>query len=141
MYVFVLLAACLLVPVYLHRRRLSGFVILIGGIAILHFATLGIEWLLTPPIDARTLPPGAKLGAPGGMFEPMSQIYEMLVVSVGLTLALLPRVHPPGTCRRCGYDLDGLHHDLCPECGTPFDPDVVESELNGEAHERLLTTT
>lgn len=26
------------------------------------------------------------------------------------------------TCRRCGYDLQGLPEPRCPECGTPFDP-------------------
>jgi hypothetical protein len=26
--------------------------------------------------------------------------------------------HPPGHCRRCGYDLTGNESGVCPECGT-----------------------
>ncbi len=28
------------------------------------------------------------------------------------------RKHPPGHCRRCGYDLKGNLSGTCPECGT-----------------------
>lgn len=31
-------------------------------------------------------------------------------------------VHPPGYCRKCGYDLRGLPEPRCPECGKPFEP-------------------
>ncbi len=31
-------------------------------------------------------------------------------------------------CRQCGYDLRGQQTPRCPECGTPFDEDVLEIE-------------
>lgn len=39
--------------------------------------------------------------------------------------ALDPQLYPeeefPVHCPRCGYELRGLPHPRCPECGTPFD--------------------
>lgn len=29
------------------------------------------------------------------------------------------------SCLRCGYSLRGLTENRCPECGTPFDPDLI----------------
>lgn len=29
---------------------------------------------------------------------------------------------PLRTCEQCGYALAGLRENICPECGTPFDP-------------------
>lgn len=31
-----------------------------------------------------------------------------------------------GICKRCGYDLRGLSEYRCPECGTPFDRELLE---------------
>lgn len=29
------------------------------------------------------------------------------------------------SCLKCGYNLAGLSHDTCPECGTPFDLEIA----------------
>ncbi len=36
-----------------------------------------------------------------------------------------PRRRPGRRCVRCAYDLRGCAERRCPECGTPFDPNVV----------------
>lgn len=33
------------------------------------------------------------------------------------------------TCKKCGYDLEGLPEPRCPECATPFDPQERERIL------------
>jgi len=33
-------------------------------------------------------------------------------------------------CPTCGYDITGLPHDHCPECGVPFDRDEVDRIAN-----------
>ena len=40
-------------------------------------------------------------------------------------------------CVRCGYNLYRLTRARCPECGTPFDPGVVASQVFRESLERL----
>jgi predicted nucleic acid-binding Zn ribbon protein len=37
-------------------------------------------------------------------------------------------VHPPSTCRKCGYDV-ALTEKVCPSCGTDH-PAVTKTELN-----------
>ena len=32
----------------------------------------------------------------------------------------------PGSCPKCGYDLTGLREPRCPECGTTFDPSLLD---------------
>jgi hypothetical protein len=34
----------------------------------------------------------------------------------------------PGLCRMCGYPLHGLAGPRCPECGTPFDPELLAGQ-------------
>ncbi len=34
-------------------------------------------------------------------------------------------VYRRGCCQACGYDLFGLQDARCPECGTPFSPDLL----------------
>ena len=43
----------------------------------------------------------------------------LLVFHVCETIVLLER--RAFTCRQCGYDLQGLTDERCPECGAPFD--------------------
>jgi len=33
-------------------------------------------------------------------------------------------------CRKCGYDLQGVDSDCCPECGTPYDRFFSESYVS-----------
>ncbi len=33
--------------------------------------------------------------------------------------------HPPGHCRKCGYNLTGNVSGVCPECGKPCETDTV----------------
>ncbi len=44
--------------------------------------------------------------------------------SVGFLL-LMTRPPKLGHCAKCGYNLKGLPHNRCPECGTEFDPTEV----------------
>lgn len=30
-------------------------------------------------------------------------------------------------CKKCGYNLRGLRDPRCPECGTPFDPNLLDN--------------
>jgi hypothetical protein len=39
-----------------------------------------------------------------------------------------PATLSPWICARCGYLLYGLSEARCPECGTPFDPSLLNSE-------------
>lgn len=49
--------------------------------------------------------------------------YTLLVGSVAVFIAAMPRRFDPGSCVRCGYDLASLDHWVrcCPECGRPSD--------------------
>ncbi|MHC4444556.1 MAG: hypothetical protein ACYTA5_18315 [Planctomycetota bacterium] len=35
-----------------------------------------------------------------------------------------------GVCLKCGYNLFGNVTNICPECGTPFDPKLLEPNMN-----------
>ncbi len=39
-------------------------------------------------------------------------------------------------CDHCGYCLRGLSEPRCPECGTPFDPDIISSAARRSDGER-----
>lgn len=62
----------------------------------------------------------------GKIFLPVLQSilypYGVMVVAVGMYISCLPARRPEVHCRRCHYDLEGLHEDeidspRCPECG------------------------
>ncbi len=54
---------------------------------------------------------------PGGMFLFAALGYAVSIgCLVGLPFAQW-RAHPPGHCRRCGYDLTANESGVCPECG------------------------
>jgi hypothetical protein len=40
-----------------------------------------------------------------------------------------------GRCGNCLYDLRGLAEPRCPECGTPFDPDMIATQLGAHRSE------
>lgn len=40
------------------------------------------------------------------------------------------RLLSQGRCRECGYDLCGLESEVCPECGTCFDPELLNERTS-----------
>ena len=42
----------------------------------------------------------------------------------------------PRTCLGCGYILDGLPENRCPECGQPFSPDNPDTFSGGGLKQR-----
>ncbi len=56
-------------------------------------------------------------------------LYAVLFASLtqALARALRPRKHEgPPQCNCCGYNLTGLSEPRCPECGTSFDPALLD---------------
>lgn len=48
----------------------------------------------------------------------------VLVIAVpSWWVRLTARRHPPGHCKKCGYNLKGNVSGICSECGTPIPPD------------------
>ncbi|MCP4245879.1 MAG: zinc ribbon domain-containing protein [bacterium] len=77
----------------------------------------------------------AIIGFGGGSLHPVSVISAVLLLS--LYGAILYRVTKgylkyrrarPGRCYECGYPFHGLPEPRCPECGTRFDPDDLETD-------------
>jgi hypothetical protein len=51
-----------------------------------------------------------------------------ITASVGVLFLLLrPSPIPKGKCQKCGYNLRSLPEPRCPECGTAFDKDAIQS--------------
>ena len=48
-----------------------------------------------------------------------------------------PRDHDLWSCVQCGYLLYGLHEPRCPECGTPFDPTLLQETPPPDRTEQL----
>jgi len=73
-----------------------------------------------------------------GAMQMLLYPYGMLVFSVAVFIAFIPRRHPEGACQRCGYDLRGLEGLglTCPECGLR-QPVVVDGERCGLCHHDL----
>jgi len=61
-------------------------------------------------------------------------IFQMLlIIGVYLRWRIIRPIqikvnHP--LCVKCGYDLYGLEVSRCPECGTPFDPKLLEEDMD-----------
>jgi hypothetical protein len=56
---------------------------------------------------------------------------------VGLVVEFTPRLSPieyagPPHCRNCDYNLKGLTEPRCPECGTPFPPSLLASNIEDD---------
>ncbi len=62
---------------------------------------------------------------PGAMgrtlFTVVSPIWVIFLLAAAPTLWLWwrDRRRAPGMCTHCGYDLRGVAHEVCPECGAP----------------------
>jgi len=99
-------------PACIYRRRWEGFAAIVLGLAGL-LAMAALHLMLSRATQGRIFAPVFQ-----GIFYP----YIALVIGMALFLFVLPRHHPPGTCARCGYDLDGAPESqrVCPECGAPI---------------------
>ena len=100
-------------------------VFVIGGV---------ITWILVVVFVCRTL--AAPLGVPPWVAQVAIQPVGMLVgfywlFNFGLRRpfqrALREALQRKGVpiCLKCGYDLRGQTEPRCPECGTPFDADLI----------------
>jgi hypothetical protein len=61
---------------------------------------------------------GALMAAAG-----LEILYLLILLPVGLVWyrhRSSVRRHPPGHCKKCGYDLTGNESGRCPECGQPL---------------------
>src|SRR5262245_13769987 len=64
--------------------------------------------------------------------------------SSAMLIAMLRSMRPPSDpireawiCRKCEYDLRGnFDAAACPECGTPFNPNMARAALNTTHHEK-----
>ena len=69
--------------------------------------------------------------SPDDALKPFSWLggaYILLMVFAGrVAWKAAPRTPDPSRCTICGYLLFGLHEPRCPECGTPFDPRLLET--------------
>jgi hypothetical protein len=76
---------------------------------------------------------------PGSAIQSYGALYGPWIVGLGLLSLLLgvfvvPRRIRPGHCPACGYELRGLTEPRCPECGTPFDPKLLEETTQRNRH-------
>lgn len=89
-----------------YRRRWQGFAAIVAGIPPVLLSVRLDVWLVRVLFDEDA----AFLYILGGA-------YAGLLVVIGLALFMQPRPTPGHACDGCGYDLRGLDHGVCPECG------------------------
>lgn len=58
----------------------------------------------------------------GSLFIPLGIPVVILAAISSFILWRTRRRIPEGLCRQCGYDLTGLVHVVCPECGASVEP-------------------
>lgn len=95
------------------RRTWKGYAAAMGGgiLILLFIPVLFKLQLLVKGIDART-------------FSLILWAEGVIVLTVGLFIASMPRRDRKPHCHYCGYDLSGHSSEqkpVCPECGVPFD--------------------
>lgn len=64
--------------------------------------------------------------------------YRRMALPVRHTAEKAMSLDPEKYCRDCGYVLNGLSENRCPECGRPFDPEDAKSYLR---HRRRIGRT
>jgi hypothetical protein len=95
-----------------HRRQLLGWAAVLGGVGAL-VAVAMVHYLV-----GRAHPEIFMQG-----MQVLLYPYTAMVAGVGFFVVSMPRGHDGLRCRRCRYDLAGLHDDeidRCPECGEPL---------------------
>ncbi len=100
-------------------RRMIGMMILrsvLFGLLCGLFATFPFERRLTPELAAGLFGLGTVLGA--------VVVYQVQIIRIhgalGIFLDRMARSEQLPMCLRCGYNLEGLSPDRCPECGFPI---------------------
>ncbi|MCH7594993.1 MAG: hypothetical protein IID35_00395 [Planctomycetes bacterium] len=97
-----------------------------GAIAL---AYLAASWVTFAVLDTVTT-----TGEPRSAVHWFCALYGLQIISVAFVIAVsfglifVPRRTRPGHCQECAYNLHGLADARCPECGTTFDPLIIEKE-------------
>lgn len=63
----------------------------------------------------------------GSLFVPLGPPVAILAALSSFILWRTKRRIPQGLCRQCGYNLTGLVHIVCPECGASVEPVTLSS--------------
>jgi len=71
----------------------------------------------------------------GGLVFVLEALLSLIVILMAI-LELGSRQVPRRLCAKCGYLLAGLREPRCPECGTPFDPSLLQARPSLEGADR-----
>ncbi len=132
MFLFVLYAMTVWLLVYQFRRRWPAFMVLALTIPFVLIVIRAAQMMLEPgagftwaSADWSVLlgKPGAHSSGTAAPFVALIVwVYEALVLTIGLLIAVQPRRWVASACRVCRYDLAGNVSGVCPECGNSVAP-------------------
>lgn len=124
-YLFIVLPLGFLLLGYSVSRRWLRVVVALGFLAAVGITVVVFNAVLEP-----TGEPGSAVHWYGVVCGP-PVIGAGFVVALTLGLVFVPRHRAAGRCHECGYSLHGLAEPRCPECGTPFDPRLLNGNQGG----------